>query len=118
MNTVDARRNSSLCTYQISYIPQIPYSSDALTSFFSKSRTLELLPRPHIHNLQRRIRKLNHMPRLERLCINIIHVMGVEDARTTAVENGLFAWGVCEAETTPAVSSSVTTQIFTPYRLT
>lgn len=28
--------------------------------------------------------------------------MGVEDARTTAIENGLFARGIGEAETTPA----------------
>jgi hypothetical protein len=47
------------------------------------------------------------MPRLKRFRINIIYVVGVEDAGTTAVEDCLFAWGVCEAETTPATINSI-----------
>jgi hypothetical protein len=47
------------------------------------------------------------MPRLKRFGIDIIHVVGVEDAGTTAVEDCLFTWGVCEAETTPATTVSL-----------
>ena len=90
-----------------SYFYPLPLSSShpLLISFH-----LKLLLRPHIYNLQRRIPELNHMSRLQRLSVDILHVMGVENTRTTAVENGLFTGGICEAETTPATSTSAPTR--------
>jgi hypothetical protein len=42
------------------------------------------------------------MSRLQRLGIYILDIVRMEDAWFRATENGLFAWGVCEAETAPA----------------
>ena len=67
---------------------------------------LILLLRPHVHNLQRRIHQLNNMPGLHRLGVNILHVMRVEDARLGAVQNGLFARRIREAEAAPTTHAS------------
>ena len=45
------------------------------------------------------------MPRLKRLGVYIIDVVRVENARFRAAENGLFAWGIGEAETSPTRQS-------------
>jgi hypothetical protein len=43
--------------------------------------SLVFLLRPHIHNLQRRILQLDHMARLQRLSVYVIHIMRMENAR-------------------------------------
>jgi hypothetical protein len=69
--------------------------------------TPDLSPLPHIHHLQRRTPQLDHMPRLQRLGINIIDVMRVENARPSATENRLLAGGIGKAEAAPTTSSSL-----------
>ena len=56
----------------------------------------------HIHHLQRRIPQLDNMSRLQRLGVNIVYVVRVEDARFGAAEDGLLTRGIGEAEAAPA----------------
>lgn len=76
-------------------------------SLFPPSSHSNLLPRPHIHNLQRRILQLNNMPRLQRLSIYIIRIMRMENARLTTTQNSLFTRWIGEAETSPTVIRSL-----------
>lgn len=67
-------------------------------------RPLEILLRPHVHNLQRCVGQFDYMTWLQRFRVDVVYVMRMKDARSTTVENGLFARGIGEAETTPAVA--------------
>lgn len=73
----------------------------------NRTADLKVLLGPHVDDFQWRVGQLDHMAWFKRFGIDIIDVVRMEDARTTAVQNGLFAWGVGKAETTPAVSLSV-----------
>jgi hypothetical protein len=73
------------------------------TPHSSSDVVLKLLLWPHVHNLQRRIHQLDHMSRFERLGVYVIDIVRMEDAWFRAIENSLFTWRVCEAETAPAV---------------
>lgn len=68
---------------------------------------LEVLLGPHVHDFQGRVGQLDHMTWLERFGVDVINVVRMEYTRSTAVQNGLFARGISEAETTPAISLSV-----------
>jgi hypothetical protein len=63
--------------------------------------SISLLP-PHINHLQRRIPQLHDMPRLECFGVDVVDVVGMEDTRFSAAENGLFPRGIGEAEAAPA----------------
>jgi hypothetical protein len=43
------------------------------------------------------------MARFQRLCIDVVDIVRVEDTRFGTAENGLFAGGIGETETTPTV---------------
>jgi len=43
------------------------------------------------------------MARFQCFRVYVVHVVGVEDTRATAIKYGLFARGVSEAKATPAV---------------
>lgn len=64
---------------------------------------LELLLWPHVNNLQRRIGQFHHVARFERFGVDVIHVVGMEYTRFGAIQNGLFTWGIGEAETAPTI---------------
>ena len=69
--------------------------------FSSPHTASKLLLGAHIHNLQRRIRQLNHMSRFPCLGVNVIDIMWVKNPRFRAIENSLFTRRVSEAETAP-----------------
>ena len=76
-------------------------------SYDIRMADLEVLLGPHVHDFQGRVGQLDYVTWLERFGIDVIDVVRMEYARSTAVQNGLLAWGVSKAETTPAVSLSV-----------
>jgi len=45
------------------------------------------------------------MTRFKGFGVDVVDVVGMEDARPTAIEDGLFTWGIGEAETSPATYS-------------
>lgn len=69
-----------------------------------KRPRLELLFRPHIHELQRRIGELNHMSGLQCFSVYVVNVVRMEDAGTSAVENGLFTRRISKTEAAPTVA--------------
>ena len=73
----------------------------------SRMADLKVLLGPHVDDFQGRVGQLDHMTWLESFGVDVIDVVRMEYTRSTAVENGLFAWGISKAETTPAVSTSV-----------
>lgn len=79
-----------------------PPPSLELTCNISKILVLgKALLRPHIHNLQRRILQLNNMSRLQRLRIDIIHIMRMKDARLRTAQYRLFARRIGKPEAPP-----------------
>jgi len=76
-------------------------------SYDIRMADLEVLLGPHVHDFQGRVGQLDYVTWLERFGIDVIDVVRMEYARSTAVQNGLFAWGISKAETTPAISLSV-----------
>ena len=68
-----------------------------------KRPNLERLFWSHINELQRRVGELNYMSGLQCLGVYVVNVMRMEDAWTSAVENCLFTWRICETEAAPAV---------------
>ena len=73
----------------------------------SRMADLKVLLGPHVDDFQGRVGQLDHMTWLESFGVDVIDVVRMEYARSTAVQNGLFAWGISKAETTPAISLSV-----------
>jgi hypothetical protein len=96
---VDRSQRCPILIYSQRLAMQIPNHNCLLVAV-----SLVLLLRPHIHNLQRRVLQLNNMSRLQRLGVNIVHIMRMEDTRLRAIENRLFTWWVREAEAAPAIA--------------
>jgi hypothetical protein len=66
------------------------------------TKPLKLFLRSHIHYLQRSIHQLNHMSWFECFGVYIVNIMGMEDARFRAIQNGLFAGRISKAKAPPA----------------
>ncbi len=65
---------------------------------------LKLLFGPQVHHFQRSICQFNDMSWFKCVCVSIVYIVGMEDTRSIAIENCLFAGGICEAEATPTVA--------------
>jgi hypothetical protein len=46
---------------------------------------LKILLRPHVHNLQRRVGQLHYMAWFQRFSVDVIDIVRMENARSTAV---------------------------------